>query len=126
MSYAFDVAESRGLPLVAAYSWVDAPPGPEAARWTERPGTEAEGRARMDEWLDPWAENHPNVTLRRVLTSQKPACTLVELSEQAQLVVVGARGRGPVAGLLLGSVSQSLLHHAQCPVAVFRAEPSAG
>jgi nucleotide-binding universal stress UspA family protein len=43
---------------------------------------------------------------------------LVEFSTAVDLVVVGSRGRGGVSGLLLGSTSQAVLHHAVCPVMI--------
>ncbi len=47
-----------------------------------------------------------------------PVSTLVNLSKQAQMVVVGTRGHNAMSRVLLGSVSNGLLHHAHCPVAV--------
>jgi nucleotide-binding universal stress UspA family protein len=47
-----------------------------------------------------------------------PVPTLVDLSKEAQMVVVGSKGPHPLRRLLLGSVSTGLVHHAHCPVAV--------
>lgn len=49
-----------------------------------------------------------------------PATVLTELAKAASVVVVGSRGRGHVAGMLLGSVSEALVRHAPCPVVVVR------
>lgn len=57
------------------------------------------------------------VVVRKIVQSTASEA-LVEASRQADLVVVGTHGRGPVRTFLLGSVSQSVIRHAQCPVVV--------
>ena len=53
-----------------------------------------------------------------VVQERHPAEVLVELSSDAELLVVGARGRGGFHGLVLGSVTHALVLHANCPVVV--------
>jgi nucleotide-binding universal stress UspA family protein len=66
-----------------------------------------------------WQEKYPEVTVRRrAVPSASPLATLIEEGAHAQLVVVGPRGRGGFAGLLLGSVGDGLVRHAHRPVAV--------
>lgn len=66
------------------------------------------------------AELAPDLAVHESSWLSDPRVTLLELAESAHLVVVGSRGRGPVASLLLGSVGVALVRHAPCPVAVVR------
>lgn len=59
-----------------------------------------------------------------VAVSGRPASAIVTLAEHvnADLVIVGSRGRGPIASMLLGSVAAEVVDHAPCPVLVARTE----
>jgi nucleotide-binding universal stress UspA family protein len=62
------------------------------------------------------------VEVERRVVEGAPAAVLVEQSGDADLLVLGSRGRGGFAQLLLGSVSQQCAHHADCPVVIVRPE----
>jgi nucleotide-binding universal stress UspA family protein len=61
------------------------------------------------------------VTIRQLVRHDSPAPALLEAASGADLLVVGSRGHGGFAGLLLGSVSQQCAHHAPCPIVIVRA-----
>lgn len=65
-------------------------------------------------------EKYPDVQLDVVVREGRPADILAQESEQASLLVVGARGLGDFASLLIGSVSREVVHKAACPVYVIR------
>ncbi|GLY49828.1 universal stress protein [Lentzea sp. NBRC 102530] len=77
-------------------------------------GVEAAQRAVLDEAT-------AGVDVRRVLAEGDAGDLLVKMSRDARMLVVGNRGRNPLAELLLGSVSSYCVHHATCPVVVVRA-----
>ena len=74
----------------------------------------------LSEAVAGWRGRYPDVVVQPKLVRDRPARALVERSRYASLLVVGARGRGDLTGLVLGSVSRALLHHGDCPVVVVR------
>lgn len=65
-------------------------------------------------------EQHPT-ELTTTVTEGHPAQVLIDLAADAELLVLGSRGRGGLAGAVLGSVSLHCVGHAPCPVVVVRA-----
>ncbi|WP_405096021.1 universal stress protein [Micromonospora sp. NBC_01412] len=121
VGFAFDEAARRGVPLVAVHTWLyPAPlgPGDILPLVYDLEALAAEEERALAESVAGFAAQYPDVPVQQRLTRGSPAGVLVEESKTAQLVVVGARGRGALAGLLLGSVSHAVLQHAHSPVAI--------
>lgn len=117
----FECASGRGAVLRAVRTWnsIDT----DTAWWTEGEGwdtAQTDQERSLAEQLAGWTEKFPDVEVERYVSHDKPTRALLQHARLAQLVVVGARGRGGFTGLLLGSTSQQLLQHSPCPVIVAR------
>lgn len=80
----------------------------------------AEARALVDEARAQVAEQAPEVEVGERIEVTDARALLLEEAERAHLLVLGSRGRGHLAHLLLGSVSVGVARHARCPVVVHR------
>jgi nucleotide-binding universal stress UspA family protein len=70
-----------------------------------------------------WQERFPEVAVVQASLNGHPGKTLVHAAAQASLLVVGSHHRHEISALMLGSVSQTVLHHAACPVAIIHTHP---
>lgn len=121
LDWAADEAVLRGVPLRIAHAWTPAP--------HRVPGTDGAGAAKSllqaaEEMLAQAGshvqERHSGLTVGFEILPEEAAPGLIRLAQDADLLVVGSRGLSRFASVLIGSVSQSLVAHASCPVVVFR------
>ena len=123
LDFAFEEAAYRAVPLVAVRAFTHPmadDPGDLLPLIYDADDLAAAEEAVLAEMLAGRTDRYPEVVVRRQVRRQRPAGALLEAAATASLLVVGCRGRGGFAGLLLGSVSQAMLHHAPCPVALIR------
>jgi nucleotide-binding universal stress UspA family protein len=123
VGFAFEEAAFRGVALHAIHAWTHplaAEPGDMLPLVYDVGDVENEETRVLSEAVAGWCDRYPEVKVHTMVVRGRASRAIVEGSGRAQLLVVGARGRGGFAGLMLGSVSQAALHHARCPVAVVR------
>ena len=124
LTAAIDQAQARDCGLVVIRAFRPATPAWPAGTPSPRTFNAATARAALTTELQtavaPVAEKYPTVPVDVRVAGADAAQLLVEASRTARLVVVGSRGHGGFAGMLLGSVGLHLLHHAQCPVLIAR------
>ena len=111
VAYAAEQASRRGVPLIAVYAWMPPlTPGLEYL-WSEelvesqRSAAEeaiAIGTAGL-------ASRYPDLEIERRIVQAPPVAALLQAAENADMIVVGSRGRGGISRLLLGSVSHGVL-----------------
>jgi nucleotide-binding universal stress UspA family protein len=94
-----------------SYGWSIVPDGYDPAQDCEK---------ALHEAVAPIRESDPGLSITTTVLEGHPAPILVKASRGADLVVVGSRGHGEFAGMLLGSVSEHCVSNAHCPVLVLR------
>jgi nucleotide-binding universal stress UspA family protein len=120
ITFAYHAAAERGVPLTAVHSWTEAFAAPAMTSLMYRSEDQAYEEELLAQRLAGWADKYPEVEVTRIVVHDRAAHLLIEKSHAAQLVVVGSRGHGEFAGLVLGSVSNALVHKSGCPVAIVR------
>ncbi len=81
---------------------------------------EGDARRALKETIEEVIASYQDVAVRSGVLEGTPGLVLVRAAANAELLVVGSRGHGAFAGMLLGSVSEHCVHHASCPVVVIR------
>lgn len=123
LAFAFEQAAARGTSLDVVNVW-PLEPGHGTASAADAVSTLREigpsHQLFVDEVLAEWTEKYPDVEVHASVVHGHAVPVLLEHSATAELLVVGSRGRGGFTGLVLGSVSHTVLQRAECPVAVVR------
>lgn len=121
IEFAFEEASRRNLPLTAVRAWNLMSDEPAIrAVFPDPDDLEFEQRRLLGEALAGWATKYPEVDVHHWLVRRHAGRALSAAGQGASMLVVGARGAGGFPGLLLGSVCDTAIRYANCPVAIAR------
>lgn len=114
------VVTSYTLPLPPAGSGYAAPQWVAEEAWRHRDQLRENAEWVQRTTISETLGNHPGLVVDTDVVEGSAAPALLDATKDADLLVVGTRGHGGFAGMLLGSVSQHVVGHAACPVTVVR------
>ena len=122
LHFAFGMASETGSPLTVLHAnrFLEYAHGDFPTLEAEAAQVDEADRRMMAESLAGWRELYPDVQTETAFSMDGPASALVGQSRTASLVVVGARARGGLPWLRVGSTARAVALHAACPVAVVR------
>jgi nucleotide-binding universal stress UspA family protein len=109
---------SGDLRLVHAWVRPPEPTDPVSLYLGDRSDPQGDHRQRLEWARRRLVRRQPGLTIHEHLYEGAAFAGLLHLSEQAELIVIGSHRRGPLAGLILGSVARQLLHFSKIPVCV--------
>ncbi len=126
LEWAYDEAGHHGASLTVVTAWhspslpMTPPTGNNVLEdYGDQPRREA--LARLEQFTSELVPKDPAVEVHTSVEEGKnPAKVLIERTKEVDLLVIGSRGHGGFVGMLLGSVSQHVVAHAECPVVVVR------
>jgi len=104
------------------------------SEWEPIPGTEELEQDRRPDEREAWLAalvrdvigDATDVEITQSIVEDDPAPALLAAAQNAELLILGSRGHGGFAELMLGSVSLQCAHHASCPVVIVRGRNSPG
>ncbi len=122
LKWASDEAKHRNVTLRILFAQISDPE--HVPEWYESgSGDLSPGQAIVDDAVGLIATRHPGLLVHSEIAEWPPSMTLTVASRSADLLVVGARGKGGFKELVLGSVSDQCIQYAHCPVAVVHGDP---
>ncbi len=120
LEWAADLAERTGATLRTVTTWEWPTSYGWAFAFPSGYDPSSDAKKVLDGALGPVRSAHPGLRIDEAVIEGHPAQVLVRESGDADLVVVGSRGHGEFAGMLIGSVSEHCVSNARCPVVVVR------
>jgi len=124
LRFAHEEATLRGVPLVPVMAWSYLDQHHLGGGSEFRPDyTTDHASAALQEIVGEELGTQSTASVQPVVVNDLAPAALLGEATSRDLLVVGSRGRGGFRGMLLGSVSQHVVHHAPCPVIIVRAEP---